>query len=61
MDGICIHQGNDNEKGHQLQQIGNIYHRAERVVIWLGPATYETNVFMASMKKLENELEASKK
>ena len=35
--------------------MGDIYHRAERVVMWLGPATYETNVLMDSMKLLEEE------
>ncbi|KAF4621538.1 hypothetical protein G7Y89_g14534 [Cudoniella acicularis] len=55
VDGICINQGNDQEKGHQVQQMGNIYRQAERVLIWLGPATSGTNVFMESMMKLEKE------
>jgi ankyrin repeat protein len=55
IDSLCIDQANDAEKGHQVQQMGNIYHRAECVVIWLGPATYETNVLMDSMKLLEEE------
>jgi len=55
VDSLCIDQGNGKEKGHQVQQMGNIYRRAERVVIWLGLATYETNVFMDSVKQLEKE------
>jgi ankyrin repeat protein len=55
IDGLCIDQKNDKEKGHQVQQMGNIYRRAERVVIWLGPATYDTNVLMDSIKQLEKE------
>jgi hypothetical protein len=55
IDGLCINQGNNKEKGHQVQQMGNIYRLAERVVIWLGPATYETNVLMDSIKQLEKE------
>jgi hypothetical protein len=55
IDGLCIDQMNDKEKGHQVQQMGNIYRRAERVVIWLGPATYDTNVLMDSIKQLEKE------
>ena len=54
-DGLCIDQMNDKEKGHQVQQMGNVYRRAERVVIWLGPATYDTNVLMDSIKQLEKE------
>ncbi|KAH8781826.1 heterokaryon incompatibility protein-domain-containing protein, partial [Hyaloscypha finlandica] len=55
IDGLCIDQMNDKEKGHQVQQMGNIYRRAERVVIWLGQATYDTNVLMDSIKQLEKE------
>jgi hypothetical protein len=53
IDSICIDQKNNTEKGHQVRQMGDIYHRAERVVIWLGLGTYETNVIMDSMKLLE--------
>jgi hypothetical protein len=55
IDGLCIDQMNGKEKGHQVQQMGNIYRRAERVIIWLGPATYDTNVLMDSIKQLEEE------
>jgi ankyrin repeat protein len=55
IDGLCIDQANDAEKGHQVQQMGDIYDRAECVIIWLGTATYETNVLMDSMKLLEKE------
>ncbi|KAH8769593.1 ankyrin repeat-containing domain protein, partial [Hyaloscypha sp. PMI_1271] len=55
IDGLCIDQMNDKEKGHQVQQMGNIYRQAERVVIWLGPADYDTDFLMDSMKQLEKE------
>jgi hypothetical protein len=55
IDGLCIDQMNDKEKGHQVQQMGNVYRRAERVVVWLGPATYNTNVLMDSIKQFEKE------
>jgi hypothetical protein len=55
IDGLCIDQKNDKEKGHQVQQMGNIYHRSERVIMWLGLGTYETNVIMDSVKLLEEE------
>jgi hypothetical protein len=38
VDQICINQQNDVEKGHQVQQIKEIYSEAETVVAWLGPA-----------------------
>ncbi|KAF2730272.1 HET-domain-containing protein [Polyplosphaeria fusca] len=53
IDAICIDQRNEKEQGHQVQQMGGIYSRADEVIFWLGPATYETNVLMDSLKKLE--------
>lgn len=38
-DSICIEQDNVLEKNHQLQQMGQIYFQASRVLIWLGQAT----------------------
>lgn len=35
-DAICIDQNNDEERGHQVQQMGSIYANAERVLVWLG-------------------------
>ncbi|KAB5528990.1 heterokaryon incompatibility protein-domain-containing protein [Coniochaeta sp. 2T2.1] len=36
VDQLCIDQDNVAEKGPQIQLMGEIYRRAERVVIWLG-------------------------
>jgi hypothetical protein len=36
-DAICINQGDNAEKSHQVPLMGSIYSRAERVVVWLGP------------------------
>jgi hypothetical protein len=38
-DGICINQHDVSEKGHQVQMMGEIYQKASRVIIWLGPDT----------------------
>ena len=38
IDAICIDQGDVLEKNHQVQQMKSIYQRAERVIVWLGPA-----------------------
>ncbi|KAF2463949.1 HET-domain-containing protein [Lindgomyces ingoldianus] len=54
VDAICIDQGNKSERGHQVQQMGNIYSQAEEVIVWLGPATYATNVLMDSLTKLKD-------
>ena len=35
--------------------MGNIYSRADRVIIWLGPATLATDVIMDSLRQLQEE------
>ena len=52
IDAICIDQDNIQERGHQVQQMSRIYQNAERVVIWLGQGTKETDRVMDSMKQL---------
>ncbi|XP_014557713.1 hypothetical protein COCVIDRAFT_74268, partial [Bipolaris victoriae FI3] len=53
VDAICIDQGNEKERGHQVQQMCKIYSHAEEVIIWLGQPTAETNVLMDSLRELE--------
>jgi hypothetical protein len=36
IDAISIHQMDTNEKNHQVQQMGDIYKSATRVLVWLG-------------------------
>ncbi|KAF2186451.1 HET-domain-containing protein [Zopfia rhizophila CBS 207.26] len=55
VDAICIDQSNKKERGHQVQQMRDIYNQADKVIFWLGPATYETNVVMDSLKRLHEE------
>lgn len=38
IDAVCINQSDVTERGHQVQQMANIYKRASRVIIWLGEA-----------------------
>lgn len=53
VDAICIDQSDKKEQGHQVRQMGKIYSKAHQVLIWLGPATDQTNVLMNSLKRLE--------
>jgi ankyrin repeat protein len=55
IDAICIDQDNDKERGHQVRQMASIYKTAERVVIWLGRATFDTDLVMRYMQQLERE------
>jgi hypothetical protein len=54
IDAICINQNDDREKTHQVQQMGRIYKEAEKVIIWLGEGTEESNRAMDLMKSLHN-------
>lgn len=38
IDALCINQTGLKEKGHQVAHTGQIYARADRVVVWLGDA-----------------------
>ncbi|CAN9182088.1 unnamed protein product [Alternaria alternata] len=46
IDAVCIDQGHDKEKGHQVQQMGDIYRTAERVIVWLGTGSQDSDVLM---------------
>lgn len=39
IDAICINQSDIGERNHQVQQMGDIFKRARRVLIWLGVET----------------------
>jgi ankyrin repeat protein len=56
IDVLCIDQSNVEERGQQVQQMGSIYGKAERVIIWLGEATYDTDYVMHYMKQLEKDV-----
>ncbi|KAF2133115.1 HET-domain-containing protein, partial [Dothidotthia symphoricarpi CBS 119687] len=56
IDAICINQEDNKERGHQVQQMASIYKRAERVVIWLGQATSETDLIFRCMHQLEEDV-----
>ena len=39
IDAICINQTDNEEKSIQVRKMGSIYHKARRVVVWLGPSS----------------------
>ena len=41
---LCINQNDDQEKGHQVNQMGQIYSEAQKVLVWLGVADSETEL-----------------
>ncbi|KAE9974683.1 hypothetical protein EG328_003695 [Venturia inaequalis] len=57
IDAICIDQSNLEERGTQVQRMGEIYKRAERVVVWLGPEADESAHAMSIMTSLASKVE----
>jgi Heterokaryon incompatibility protein (HET) len=43
IDAICINQADTHERSEQVRQMFHIYNRAERVIVWLGNATSDSN------------------
>lgn len=46
IDGLCINQCDDGEKGQQVALMGKIFQQATTVVAWLGPKDDESNKVM---------------
>lgn len=54
IDQICINQGDDREKSHQVEQMRHIYSGAEEVVAWLGPP-FDDSVFLFTCMKCDGQ------
>jgi hypothetical protein len=39
IDAVCIDQANLDERGHQVGFMGNLFSRAKKELIWLGPSS----------------------
>jgi hypothetical protein len=44
VDAVCINQGDEKEKGEQVQGMGELYSRATTVIVWLGTAADGSDV-----------------
>ncbi|KAL7901208.1 heterokaryon incompatibility domain-containing protein [Trichoderma sp. SZMC 28014] len=52
MDAICINQDNDKERGHQVEQMGEIYKRADRVLFYLGESNMAVDALMDTLNMM---------
>jgi hypothetical protein len=50
VDAICIDQTHDAEKSWQIQKMREIYEKASRVLIWLGPSDDTSDVAMLTLE-----------
>lgn len=46
IDAICINQGDNTEKGHQVAMMGDIFREADSVIAWLGPEADNSEMAM---------------
>ncbi len=46
IDAICLNQADDREKEHQIPYMHTIYQQAEAVLVWLGPASADSDLAM---------------
>lgn len=55
IDAICIDQSSPSERGHQVQQMWDIYRSAYRVLFCIGRPTEMTDLLMVSLTELERQ------
>ncbi|KAI2635778.1 heterokaryon incompatibility protein-domain-containing protein [Hypomontagnella submonticulosa] len=56
IDQICINQGDPDEKLDQIYRMGEIYSKAEKVFIWLGPTANNSDVALENMGRMLDEV-----
>jgi hypothetical protein len=56
VDAICINQSHVSERNHQVTQMGEIFAGAERVIIWFGEASADSDMAIAFMWKVNERL-----
>ena len=56
IDAICINQKDDEEKSEQVSRMGDVYKMACKVIVWLGPASEESDLAMDSLSWLSRNL-----
>lgn len=52
IDFVCINQSDNVEKAQQVRKMGSLFSLAEEVVIWLGPASLDSDLAMDTIRAL---------
>lgn len=50
VDAVCINQRDDAEKADQVSKMGDLYSLAEEVIVWLGPASFDSDLAMDAVR-----------
>jgi hypothetical protein len=59
IDAICVNQQDLDERSHQVQRMSDIYSKAKRVVVWLGPAGDEISLAMVLLEEISSKIEVN--
>jgi len=57
IDAICVNQQDLNERSRQVQRMKDIYTKAKRVVVWLGPADDQVSLAMVLVEEISSKIE----
>lgn len=60
IDAICIDQSNDTERAEQVRKMSQIFSRAATVLLWLGPASNDSESAISLLQYLGEQIEISK-
>jgi hypothetical protein len=55
IDALCIDQGQNDERNHQVQQMGKIFSSAQRVIAWIGKKPQIASLFRYLREKMRDE------
>lgn len=55
VDQIWINQKDEEERGHQVRQMKQIYAEAARVIAWVGPAADNSDLLLAQLNSIGEE------
>lgn len=56
VDAICVDQGNLEERSQQVARMADIYALANRVLVWLGPESYDSALALKSLRDVGSEV-----
>jgi len=52
VDAICINQDDPVERSAEVLEMGSIYRNAQQVVIWLGPASHDSDLALQTLRRV---------
>lgn len=58
-DALCIYQLDEDEKSIEILNMSDIYHRASRVVVWLGPEADDSRAALRTLSHLGRQVQFS--